>query len=285
MILTEPTHTMTTFNDFKNEVFNEYEKLKQKGLLSVELENPSPAKLRNYCEVLYHTKFQKEDAQTIQDYFNPRKNYDDLETAIKRFDTDKLKPLIRFMNGETKNSSEKNIKLLAWLIDFQPRPYENWKKIRAAIIPSSLYPNLNEAIIKPEKAKVNRLELKNYGLKSKLIAGLIGGASLLGVYKFSNLNQDQCMYWADDHYETIGCQDESLQNVQIIALNKYKLENFKRITQPDTLTYFAINKVWYTKITKDSLVFFTGAGQHPIHKQKNLKPITRYIIDKYIYKQ
>lgn len=275
---------MAVFNDFKIEVLNAYQTLKREGALSIELEQPSPAKLRKYCEVLYSIKITSEDIPDIQNFFDPKHQFQDLETAIKRFDTDKLKPLIKFMNGETKNSSENNIKLLAWLIDFQPRPYEFWKKNREESTASPLVSNRVEKIIKPEKTKVKRGEPKNYNIKNKIMAGLIGGASLFGVYKLTDSANKQCMYWSDDHYEVIGCQDETLQNIQKIALNKHDLEYFKRITKPDTLTYFAIKNVWYTKITNDSLVYFTGPGYHPVHKQKNLKPLTKYIIDKYINK-
>ncbi|MCF3110243.1 hypothetical protein LL912_15775 [Niabella sp. CC-SYL272] len=44
--------------------------------------------------------------------------------AIKKCETDKFKPLRNFLKKETESTDDKNIELLAWLIDFKERPYD-----------------------------------------------------------------------------------------------------------------------------------------------------------------
>ncbi|MGE9310792.1 hypothetical protein ACLOAU_04080 [Niabella sp. CJ426] len=46
-------------------------------------------------------------------------------SRIKRFDIDKFKPLQNFLKKPV-NTREKNIELLAWLIDFKFRPYSRY---------------------------------------------------------------------------------------------------------------------------------------------------------------
>lgn len=90
----------------------------------------------------------------------------------------------------------------------------------------------------------------------------------------------ECMYWNEDHYEEVFC-DELIEGKTIIALNN-EIKLIRKITSPDTLTIEnALGKVWYDKSNK-KVVFFTHYGIHP-ENGKTLKPITRYMINKYIY--
>lgn len=88
---------------------------------------------------------------------------------------------------------------------------------------------------------------------------------------------EKCMYWVGDHYEVIACDQKGKVGVPVIPLNQAKLNNLKRITQPDTLTKNSIGKVWYARFGGKN-EFFTDSGTHPIDTAKRLKPITNYII-------
>ncbi len=89
-----------------------------------------------------------------------------------------------------------------------------------------------------------------------------------------------CMYWHEDHYEAIAC-DQKVPNAMVIALDTIRLKNFRKLTRPDTITYKAIGRVWYSKIG-GKLEYYTSGGEHPVIFGRQLKPITVYIIDKYI---
>mgnify|MGYP003576290482 CR=1 FL=1 len=88
------------------------------------------------------------------------------------------------------------------------------------------------------------------------------------------------MYWLDDHYESIAC-NEQIPNMQTLAADPYKLDFFRRINEIDTLKEDCIGKIWYSKID-NKIEFFTLGGMHPEHSEKALKPVTAYIYNKYI---
>ncbi|MCH5718552.1 hypothetical protein [Niabella hibiscisoli] len=96
----------------------------------------------------------------------------------------------------------------------------------------------------------------------------------------SSADGKQCMYWTGDHYEAVPCS-RKIDDVIVIALDTVKLRRFKKITRPDTITENDIGRVWYTRINKQ-LEFYTAYDNHPTQPQFRLKPITGYIIDKYI---
>jgi hypothetical protein len=131
-------------------------------------------------------------------------------------------------------------------------------------------------------------------LKSKrkiskvVIAGILLVVIGAGRYWWKNVAQPQsiipgngaCMYWAEDHFQQIPC-NQKIPNAIVVALDTVKVKNFKKITRPDTITHKAKGNVWYSKINK-KLEFFTADGEHPEVIGRRLKPITDYIINKYI---
>jgi hypothetical protein len=106
---------------------------------------------------------------------------------------------------------------------------------------------------------------------------------LIGTSLYLALNQRQspgrCMYWTGDHYEKISCH--SRQDTLVIALDSLKLEQFRKINKPDTITFGSIGFVWYSKIN-NNYEYFTAGGYHPIERGKKLKPITPFIIRNHI---
>ncbi|MBU8884148.1 hypothetical protein KSK37_13735 [Kaistella sp. DKR-2] len=90
----------------------------------------------------------------------------------------------------------------------------------------------------------------------------------------------ECMYWKEDHYEAVFC-DEKISGNAVIALDEGQYKQLKKITLPDTLTVEnSLGKVWYDK-SNNHLDFFTGYGIHPLNG-KTLRPITRHIIQQHI---
>jgi hypothetical protein len=53
--------------------------------------------------------------------------------------------------------------------------------------------------------------------------------------------------------------------------------------QPDSITLKSTGKLWYLKRNK-SLEIFTAPGNHPEELNKQLKPLSAYMIKKYILK-
>ena len=99
--------------------------------------------------------------------------------------------------------------------------------------------------------------------------------------KGSTLNNgDGCMYWAGDHYQQIPC-NQKMGETLVIALDTEKLNSFKKITRQDTITQTDIGRIWYIKLN-NKVEFFTASGNYPLDPTLRLKPVTDYIISKYI---
>lgn len=96
----------------------------------------------------------------------------------------------------------------------------------------------------------------------------------------SNIISNKCMIWVTDHYEPIQCSGKRGE----IALDEETLAGMKQLIdlcKDDT--FFLPNDepvVWYDK-HHNKLTFFTKEGIHPTNG-KTLKPITPYIINKYV---
>lgn len=90
--------------------------------------------------------------------------------------------------------------------------------------------------------------------------------------------KEDCMVWMEDHYEKTSCTGSEMEQ----SLNQEILENLKKIEVTDTTEFFRNGKVqvWYEK-TDGELEFFSYYGIHP-ENGKTLKPITPYMIEKYV---
>ncbi|MBE8712394.1 hypothetical protein [Sphingobacterium hungaricum] len=282
---------MFTFEIFREEVITCYKEKKQQHKLYSQLENPSPGNLRNLCLIIFSNGLSKEDTQTFNEFFNPLNQSNELETSINRFDLDKLRPLRNFILGKAKNPKDEVVKLLAILVDFQPRPYENWKKSNSTTviendnvesgekdsseIEAEIPVNTEQAITALNDA--NSLKSNS---KSKYLVVTLGLVLLLGVFLFIKYGtlQKQCMYWNNDRYIAVDCK-EKIPGSEVIALDEHKLNNFRRITRPDTLSNKDVSRVWYSKVN-NSVEFFTEPGHHPLY-DKPLKAVTAYILNQH----
>ncbi|MDM1546721.1 hypothetical protein HX096_02460 [Empedobacter falsenii] len=117
--------------------------------------------------------------------------------------------------------------------------------------------------------------------RNKIIAGS-GIATILasGGLFLNSINQNSsCMIWKENHYEEIECEETSPQ-MNAVPYNETVFQ-LKKITKPDTLNFEnALDKVWYTK-KNGEVEFYTNYGLHP-ENGKTLKPVTKYILTKYV---
>ncbi len=110
--------------DYKKAVIADYHQKKVKGLLSLNLSHSTPANLREECRLVLNSRPQEKDEKIIRDFFNSGVISSDYRSSIERFDPDRLRPLDNFIKGRTISTEPTNIELLAWLINFEPRPYQ-----------------------------------------------------------------------------------------------------------------------------------------------------------------
>ena len=274
---------MFEFEIFKNEVLNCYLENSKSSSIPIKLETPSPANLRNFTLSLLHHNCSNEDLIVIKDFFDPNSTYESLEKAIKKFDLGKLKSVQNFMNGTTKNPDEQIVKLLAVLINFEPRPYEKWKSLYQPTlhqieddgghfeIKTEVHTDILQQInIKNNSSKKNQLKYYTLGVISLLSLGY-------GVHQ--HYENQGCAYWNGEQYIQIKCNNDN-SAIQIIKLKNNNLLDFKKITRTDTLSKKHEYKIWYSKLA-DSVEFFNQSGYHPISIEKPLKPATWYMIEKY----
>lgn len=79
--------------------------------------------------------------------------------------------------------------------------------------------------------------------------------------------EKQCMYWKDDRYIAVACDAKLPEEAKKIALDTFLLDNFRRITKPDTISERSVGKLWYLKYQKN-FDYFTVRGVHPVHGKR-----------------
>ena len=284
-----------SIEDYKKDIKSKYEDAKT-GEFSGLLIKPSPAELKNLCLVLFDKGCNKLD-QEILDRFFEVDDKSNKRKQIENFDVDKFRPISNFMKGRTEVTRVVNLDLIAVLVDFNPRPYRKFIAGNKEELTEHI--DINE-IVKKEEREENEAkkevpifeEFKKKSVSKKMAFAVIplfvfsaAGYGVKNIF-FPNKN---CMVWAKNHYEAVE-YDKVKDTAEVIPYNQEVLDNFKKITVCDTTTFFKNEDidnplVWYGKAPdKKEHEYFNQPGLHP-ETGKTLKPITKYIIGKYILKK
>jgi hypothetical protein len=116
--------------DYIKLVTKEYKRKRTDRELSLLLAQSSPAKIRQACLHLYKEHYDKKDErllkkdqQALRDFFGPAEHGRQFLQQIHGFETDRFRPLDYYLKEKNENTDDKNIELLAWLIDFKHRPF------------------------------------------------------------------------------------------------------------------------------------------------------------------
>lgn len=302
------------FSEYKIKVLDLYKAKLKEGSLPLNLMQPTPARLKRECQVAFE-RIKNEDLKTLSDFFGPRNSPNEYLQVIRRIETDKFRPLESFLKGRVHNPDDKNIELLAWLIDFPDRPfkfglgtldmdypktevkegdkinhplsYEDQQKISGAgsIISSPAATARYYIEDKPGFSSISKYKTQLLITGLILILGAIGfsfnryisGDPDKEDSKFANT----CMYWAGEQYVETAC-DKQIPNTIVVGFDQLKIDQLKKITQLDSISETDIGKVWYYKIRRDKVEFYTSGGTHPEYPNKHLKPMTRYMYNKYV---
>jgi hypothetical protein len=276
------------FADYKLLVLEDYRIKKATDSLALNLCHASPAKLKAESLAVFDTRFLKKDEKLLVSFFGLRENEFEYRQAIKQCEADRFKPLSNYLKQSTRDTDEKNIELLAWLINFEPRPYQVNKAhvLKGNTNPADLasYPSdVDKGRIETDKAKARKIRL-TWAVPVVLILMTYltwhYASAVILPPRFPTTGQEQCMYWADDHYQPISC-NQKIENTPIYALDSMKLAHLKLITNTDTIGKKAIGHVWYAKIN-GKVEFYTSDGFHPIYTARRLRPLSLYIYTKYL---
>ena len=103
---------------------------------------------------------------------------------------------------------------------------------------------------------------------------------LLIIYKTSVNDSETCILWKGHHFQKSECAIKNTIDNSIYNIN---IDKFKKITVTKETSFFINDhvQIWYGKSTKGKMEYFTQRGVHP-ETLKELRPITKYIINKYI---
>lgn len=99
-----------------------------------------------------------------------------------------------------------------------------------------------------------------------------------------SLDKPKWMAWQEDHYVEVSFDTDKYKVSELKLYDEDRILYFKKIT-PDCETEFfkpnGLENLWYGKSAQGELEYFTALGKHP-ETGKTLKPITAYMIKKYI---
>ena len=138
-----------------------------------------------------------------------------------------------------------------------------------------------QKIVQTEQKQVSYFK-KNKQTMTISITALI--LVIFGIKLFSTNKKQRWMQWKTDHYEEINLNSQNFSTQGLFLLKEDQIKDFKKIEVDCQYPFFDKNKnvkIWYGKNARGKLEFFTSIGLHPETK-KSLKPITPYMIKKYI---
>lgn len=280
--------------------------------LSPLLAKSTPAGIKKECGTVYQERFDKKDELMLRAFFGPAEQGRKFLALIENFEVDKFRPLDNFLKeGGKKGITDRNIELLAWLIDFKYRPYGfgmevfltdkerqilNGQPLEQAIPEITREPlgnSVSETTGKPtDPVPVDPLPPHSptppKGWLKKIAAAIL---SLLiaatGVFfireqkettamPFGAINTG-CMYWAGDHYEKISCNEKPKGRL-ILSFDEDQFD-IKKINREDTIGEQHIGKLYYIK-HKNDIQYFTKRGKYPEDVNRELQRLSRYIFEK-----
>ncbi len=269
---------MKNFDDYTLAVKHHLKAQKWSDEKSILLK-PSPAQLRNFCWTLASGELSKADEVIFRLFFNATDG--DLLKAIDNIDVEKFKAVQNFLRSKNQNTNQKNLNLIAVLIDFKPRPFNRFMTEASDF---SAHINDEAEVLKP--LVYQRKTFKNSWLhsnKNKVGIGLIVIMALfLAGAAFTTEDDKLCMQWQTNHYELVNCEVAGVGNFSDIEPFDSRKSALKQITVTEKTTFFRndIPLVYYSK-RNNKCEFYNGPGVHPI-TGKQLRPITNYMINKYV---
>lgn len=277
-----------TFDEYKEGIKAQFQAIKRVGIYgSGDLSNVTPAQLRDLCLRKAENQLSRKD-ETVFRYFFNAKDGEKLTRAIENYGIGKLKSVISFLKGEKNSENRNRIELAAILVDFSPRPFHSYftnegKEIKIEDEPFQEIKDDAVLSLVSEEGKV----IKGYQSKSildryKKVLTKVAVVCSVGIGVVTFLPKKECMQWNTNHYEVVDCSGQSKGFVDTrIPINNERL-GLKRLEVNSIKKYFENGNpiVWYSKID-GKIELYNQPGLHPT-TGKTLKPITRYIINKYL---
>lgn len=288
-------------NEYRKLVVDAFEKGLAAGVLPPELTAPTRKSLRDHCINVFIERYSKKDEPLLQSFYGKRENADAYRIAIQNANAEEFRTLNNFLRDRSKGTSFKNICMLAWMIDFEPRPFREDLKmpIIATQNPESMsepvtvhqaeLPKASEPVFdgeNPDDQTAVKSPEDSSGMRRSLVyvIALLMVGSLSAYYIFARFHpreneNGKCMIWTGERYQRVSCNYKSTDgSISPIPLDTGVLRRFKKIMKDDTLTANSIGKVFCVKI-KGQYEYYTDSAEHPIDKNVRLRPLTQFIMN------
>ncbi|WP_431163282.1 hypothetical protein [Flagellimonas beolgyonensis] len=287
-----------TNESYKKEIIERY-RIEKGGEMRGYLSNPTRKQIREACLWLLDKRRWKYDEQTLNRFFqfNEEKSK---KIQIQQLNPDRYVPIVKFLKGKTNDTSIENLELIAWLIDFKPRPLIEYLNSNNAIHRQEsiqqdtgvdTHPKKPSQISEPPPTP----PVKKKTRKLIITISIAFGAVLLTALVLKDVffkskpipsHNSQCMAWADSLYLEVSCSAQPFTQYGTKAepLDPIKLQGFKKIEVNMATQFFADDgkpMIWYYKNKDGEIEYFTAPGLHPITGE-TLRKITPYIIETYV---
>lgn len=301
-------------NEYKALVMAAFDREFQANRLSQELVLPTAGNLKAEAVKVCSTRFDPRDETILSSFFKAEPGAASYLRAIKNRNYQIFRPLSTFLNDRTRDTSFRNIQLLAWLIDFKPRPFhpqlvlpaaaapepepvisttladDNEELFLGSTIPASGHANSVFTGEKDEKPEVllpfgpdgtkkpnghdETLTKPVYKRWLTGAAALLIGVTLIWLFVKGD---KKCMYWDNDHYIATSCSVPRT-DTPLVRLDPARLRGFRRLHHVDTLTYYSVDKLWYVRVG-GIIEVYSAYGKHPLYPEKKLAPLTYYAVN------
>jgi hypothetical protein len=300
-----------TSDSYQKEVLEKYKRNKG-GELSTYLLNPTPRLIKQACILLLDKRTSTDDNNILNCFFQFRDEESRLR-EVKSFDNDRFKPIVNFLKGRTNSTSDENIELISWLIDFRPRPLHQYLKSDHQIFEvDDSKPEIISEFEGLDNINVDNLEGKKGVERKKLeeakrkeekkrhrriitisISVVFGMTMLiLGIQNWplnilkNSPNRRECMTWADSLYVKVSCDKGPFSQfgTTVDSLDQMKLKKMRKVKVNAAYEFFSNADeplIWYYKKSNTEIEYFTAPGLHPTNGE-TLRKITPYIIETYV---
>ncbi|RYG17474.1 MAG: hypothetical protein EOO07_11040 [Chitinophagaceae bacterium] len=266
------------FEIYRNTVLAFYHQQIESGILG-HLSEPSPGVLREECLTANQERSLENETHAVKVFFGSvGADGDSYRRAIENIDLERLKPLQRFMIGETTKPQVAVVEFLAWLVDFEDRPYHPGWVSKTSVNSGGKSKNLTNK-------SIDKLQIWQHPafISGNIILTLILFGYLIWQINFNTSSStpkpnEKCMYWTGTHFAPIDCNTPT--DVIKERLDVDRMHGFKKILIKDLLTKNDIGKV-YLLNGPEGPEYFTQNGIYPENPAKKLRPLSSYMLAKY----
>lgn len=287
--------------EYRKLVLDDFEQKLKDEALPPELLAPTRKSLRDHCIKVCTERYKKKDEPLLKSFYGERENPAAYLIAVQNADAEDFRTLNNFLRDRSKGTSFINICMLAWMIDFEPRPFRD--DLEPPVTPAPQPEPVTTSTAPPQPGaaepppatgdrETNDEKIENplppdepgiprIGIYATAAAMLIALTTYyLVAYRHSAAAETGgCMVWTGEEYHRVDCSYKpGAGGIAAIPLDTAVLRRFKKIMRDDTLTANSIGRVFCVKID-GRYEYYTDSAANPVHPERPLRPLTQYIMN------